>query len=344
MAATEGSQVSPQRIMEMAWSFAPPLMLASAIQLRLFDLLDAGPLTLAQAASKTSASPRGLRALMDALVALNFLAKQADRYELTPESSAFLVSGKPGYRGGFFKHVMHAMIPRWLGLTESVRTGKPSLSVNQEGAGAEFFREFVEDLFGVNYPGAAALAQSLGEALKGGPSGAPVKVLDLAAGSGVWGIALARQSPAVQVTAVDWPAVAPIAQKVAARHNIGADRFQVIAGDLLQVGFGTGYCVATLGHILHSEGEARSRKLLAKVYDALAPGGTIAIAEFVADEDRTGPPQPLIFAVNMLLHTDEGDTFTFSQLTAWLREAGFKNARQLPVPAPSPLLLATKPE
>jgi hypothetical protein len=94
---------------------------------------------------------------------------------------------------------------------------------------------------------------------------------------------------------------------------------------------------------LHSEGPGRSRQLIRKVFKALAPGGTIAIAEFVPNDERTGPPGPLIFAINMLVNTTVGDTFTFAEMSQWLREAGFKNPRQLNAGGPSPLILATKP-
>jgi hypothetical protein len=107
--------------------------------------------------------------------------------------------------------------------------------------------------------------------------------------------------------------------------------------------FGSGDQIATLGHILHSEGEKRSRQLLRKTFDALAPGGTIAIGEFVANDDRTGPPNALMFAVNMIINTEEGNTFTFAEMSSWLREAGFVNPRQFEAPAPSPLILANKP-
>src|ERR1041385_6596776 len=107
-------------------------------------------------------------------------------------------------------------------------------------------------------------------------------------------------------------------------------------GDLLDADFGQGHNIATIGHILHSEGPERSRRLLRKVFDALAPGGTVAIAEFIPNNDRTGPPNALIFAVNMLIHTTEGDTFTFKEISAWLREAGFRDVRSLEAPAPSP--------
>jgi len=167
-------------------------------------------------------------------------------------------------------------------------------------------------------------------------------VLDLAAGSGVWSIALAEKSPRVEVTVVDWPAVIPVCQKVTARRGV-ADRYHYVAGDLLEADFGSGHQAATLGHILHSEGERRSRRLLQKTFAALAPGGVIAVAEMTPNEDRTGPPFALIFALNMLVHTDEGDAFTFGEVSAWLREAGFVNPRQLDAPAPSPLILADRP-
>ena len=149
------------------------------------------------------------------------------------------------------------------------------------------------------------------------PAG-PYRVLDLAAGSGVGSIALAEKSPQVCVAVVDWPAVIPVCRKVTARRGVG-DRYEYRPGDLLEVDFGAGYQAATLGHILHSEGEKRSRALLKKVFAALAPGGVAAIAEMVPNDDRTGPAMPLIFAVNMLVHTDEGDTFTFGEMSAWLR-------------------------
>ena len=107
---------------------------------------------------------------------------------------------------------------------------------------------------------------------------------------------------------------------------------------------GQGHHVATLGHLLHSEGPDRVRALLRRSFGALAPGGVIAIQEFMPDDDRQGPPHPLIFAVNMLVNTEAGGTYTFAEIRAWLEEAGFVNARLLPVPAISPVVLANRPQ
>jgi precorrin-6B methylase 2 len=335
MTTNVSAPVTPERIMQFAWGYVPPLVLEAAIKHGVFDVLDSGPKTIAEVKQQTGASGRGLSAIMNVLVGLNLLAKDENEcYRLTPESAAFLVSTKPGFQGGMIRHCSEDLIPKWLGLNEVVATGKPAAVVNGEKAGGEFFQKFVTDIFPLSYPAAKALAQHLD--LKG-----EARVLDLATGSGVWGIALAQSSDAVRVTAVDWPEVIPVTRKTAAKFGL-AERFSFVEGDLLEADFGSGHTVATLGHILHSEGEERSRKLLAKVHGALASGGTIAIAEFLVNSDRTGPVGSLFFAVNMLVNTDSGDTYSFEEIGEWLREAGFVDTRLLEAPGPSPLILATK--
>lgn len=325
--------VTPERIMQFAWGYSAPLVLEAALRNRVFDTLDSGPKTIEEVQAATGASTRGLAAIMNALCGFEFLDKdQQGRYSLTAESAAFLVSTKPSFMGGLIRHTSE-ILPKWLQINDVVRTGKPAAAVNQEETGTEFFEKLVSDIFPMSYAPAKNLAAHLhlGKA----------QVLDLAAGSGVWSIALAQSSPDVRVSAVDWPNVLEITKKTAARFGV-ADRFSYIPGDLLSVDFGSGYNVATLGHILHSEGEERSRRLLKKTFDAMAPGGTIAIAEFLVDKDRKRATMGLIFAVNMLINTDDGDTYSFEEISDWLREAGFTNPRQLDSPGPSPLILATK--
>jgi ubiquinone/menaquinone biosynthesis C-methylase UbiE len=330
--------VTPERIMQFAWGYVPPLLLEAAIRHRVFDVLDSGPMTLSETQKETGASERGLSAVMNALVGLDFLAKDKQgRFSLTPESAAFLVSTKPGFMGGMIRHGSEQLIPKWLDLNKIVMTGKPEAAVNLEGPGGDFFQQFVNDIFPLSY----APAQVLGRHLLASGTG-PMRVLDLAAGSGVWGIAIAQGSKEVRVTAVDWPEVLPVTRKTVTGLGL-ADRFSFVAGDLLEADFGSGHTVATLGHILHSEGTERSRALIAKTFHALAPGGTIAIAEFLVNADRTGPVHALFFAVNMLVNTDNGDTYSFEEISNWLEDAGFVNARTLEAPGPSPLILATKP-
>jgi SAM-dependent methyltransferase len=327
--------VSPQRISQLAWGYAAPLIIEAALRNLVFETLDHSSSTVEEVHAATGTSVRGLTAIMDALCGLELLSKDRfGHYSLTPESDAFLVRGKPAFMGGLILHTSEQLLPKWLQINQIVRTGKPAAAVNQEGPGSEFFEQFVSDIFPMSYPSAQALAAALH--LDQG------RILDLAAGSGVWGIALAQSNPGVRVSAVDWPSVLPVTQKTVARFGL-EDRFNFIPGDLLSADFGSDYDVATLGHILHSEGKERSRRLLQKTYEALAQGGTIAIAEFLVNEEHTGPPLGLFFAVNMLINTDEGSTYSFEEISDWLLDTGFVNPHTLEVPGPSPLILAMKP-
>lgn len=330
--------VTPERLMQLSWGYAPPLIIEAAVRNGLFDALATQPMTSRDLAGATGTSQRGVTAVMDALVSLGLAARNREgQYVLTPESDTFLVSSRPGFLGGFLSHMSQTIIPSWLSLSESVRTGEPATQVNEESVGGEFFRDFVEALFPLGYPAALGVAKALEF-----PQDAAIRILDIAAGSGVWSIGFAKTYPRARVTAVDWGAVIPVTQKVVAQHGL-SERYTYISDDILEADFGAGYDVATLGQILHSEGDERSRKLIERVFQALKPGGTIVIAEFVANDDRTGPPNALIFSVNMLVHTKTGRAYTFPEIRAWLDQAGFENAELVDIPSPS-IIVARKPD
>jgi 2-polyprenyl-3-methyl-5-hydroxy-6-metoxy-1,4-benzoquinol methylase len=331
-------QVTPERLMELSFAYAPPLIISAAATNKVFDSLEHGAKTSEQVAEQTGASPRGLQILMNALVGLDLLKKHRQgKYSLTQESAAFLLSNKPGTHAGFFGTIAPQLISRWLRLSDIVREGRPAVAVNEETEGTEFFSQLVENIIPMSYPP----AQKLAEHLKLSKAKDEIRVLDLAAGSGIWGIALAQKSPRVRVTAVDWAGMIPTTKRITQKFGVG-DRFNFIEGDILEANFGSGYDIATLGHILHSEGEQRSRQLLKKTFGALKPGGTIAIAEWLVNDRRTEPTHSLMFAVQMLVNTERGDTFSFNEIRNWLEDAGFKKVRKLEAPGPSPLILATK--
>jgi 2-polyprenyl-3-methyl-5-hydroxy-6-metoxy-1,4-benzoquinol methylase len=339
MSASSNPAVRPDRIMEMIWGYAPPLILATAVHAKVFDSLDAGPKTVEELAQSTGNSARGLRAILNALVGFNFLAKNSDgRYTLMPESAAFLVSSKPGYMGKFVEFSGLKMMQTWLPLPEIVRTGKPNAAINQQDAGESFFQDLVEPIFGMSYPATQVAGQALGLANATGP----MKILDVGTGSGVWGIGLAQQSPQISVTALDLPGVLDVTRRMAARFNL-ADRFSYLPGDFHTVDFGTGFNLVTIGHILHMESVEQNRQLLKKAAAALAPKGTVVISEFLVNQDRSGPVMPLIFAVNMLAHTENGDTFSFEEISGWLQEAGLVNPRKIEPGGPVGLVMADKP-
>jgi ubiquinone/menaquinone biosynthesis C-methylase UbiE len=332
-------QVTAERLMELSFAYAPPLIISAGVSNKVFDSLEDGAKKPEQVAKETGASARALGILMNALVGLGLLRKDRQgKYSLTPESAAFLLSKKPGTHAGFFGTIAPKLISRWLRLSEIVREGRPAVAVNQETEGTEFFSQLVENIIPMSYPP----AQKLGDHLKLAKAKNEIRVLDLGAGSGIWGIALAQKSPRVRVTAVDWAGMIPTTKRITQKFGV-RDRFNYVEGDMLEANFGSGYDIATLGHILHSEGEDRSRRLLRKIFRALKSGGTIAIAEWLVNDDRTKPLPSLMFAVQMLVNTEKGDTFSFNQIKNWLEEAGFKKVRTLEAPGPSPLVLATKP-
>src|SRR6266487_2818130 len=332
-------KITTERLQQLGFAYAPPLIISAAVSNKVFDALESGAKTVEQVSKQTGASVRGLRAIMDALVGLELLKKdRKGKYSLTPESEAFLISNKPGTVAGFFSSILPQLNSRWLRLSDAMRDGRPVVAVNQETEGTEFFSELVENIIPMSYPG----AQKLGDHLKLAKAKNDVRVLDLAAGSGIWGIALSQKSPRVRVTAVDWAGMIPTTKRITEKFGV-RDRFDFVEGDILDANFGSGYDVATLGHILHSEGEERSRELLKKTFRALKSGGTIAIAEWLVDDDRTKPLPSLMFDVQMLVNTEKGDTFSFNEIKGWLQEAGFKKVRKLQAPGPSPLILATKP-
>ena len=332
-------KLTPERLQQFGFAYAPPLIISAAVNNRVFDTLQSGPKTVEQVKKQSGGSQRGLRTIMDALVGLELLKKdRQSRYSLTPESEAFLITEKPGTLARFFGSILPVMISRWLRLSEIVRDGHPAVAVNQETEGTEFFSQLVETIIPMSYAGAQKLADHLKVATAKGET----RVIDLAAGSGIWGIALAQKGPRLRVTAVDWAGMIPTTKRITEKFGV-RDRFDFIEGDLLEANFGSGYGIATLGHILHSEGEERGRQLLKKAFHALKSGGTIAIAEWLVNDDRTKPLPSLMFSVQMLVNTEKGGTFSFNEIKTWLEDAGFKKVRKLEAPGPSPLILATKP-
>src|SRR6184192_3397638 len=236
--------------MELSFAYAPPLIISAGVSNKVFDSLEGDAKTTEQVAGETGASARALGILMNALVGLGLLKKNRQgKYSLTPESAAFLLSKKPGTHAGFFGTITPQLISRWLRLSDIVRKGRPAVAVNQETEGTEFFSQLVENIIPMSYPA----AQKLADHLKIAKMENEIRVLDLAAGSGIWGIALAQKSPRVQVSAVDWAGMIPTTKRITEKFGVG-DRFKFIGGDLLKADFGDGYDIATLGHILHSEG------------------------------------------------------------------------------------------
>ncbi|HLI79068.1 MAG TPA: methyltransferase, partial [Candidatus Binataceae bacterium] len=204
---------------------------------------------------------------------------------------------------------------------------------------ADFFTILVKCIFPAGFvPAREALARV--------PRAARARIkniLDIGAGAGAWSIPFAQANRAAKVTVVDMPQVTQVTREYTARFGV-AEQYDYVEGDLREVEFGAQrYDLVLLGHIIHGEGRELGRRLIQRCAKALRDRGMLLIAEFIPNEDRTGPPLPMLFGLNMMLHTLDGDVFTMKEYRAWLKEAGFKNVKAIKTPAaPSPLLLATK--
>jgi opacity protein-like surface antigen len=215
-------RITPDRLMGFTFGFAPPAIIETGLRLGIFDLLDKGARPIDEIVASSRASPRGLRILLNALVGLDLLAKdRMERFSLTPESAHFLVSGKPTFHGAFFMLTSERMLSEWGKLSSIVRSGRPTHRINEEESGTKFFQQFVENIFPIHFPAARCLAHTL--QLSNLTS--PALVLDLAAGSGVWSVAMAKESPHVAVTAIDWPGIIPITRKVTEREGVAGLKF-----------------------------------------------------------------------------------------------------------------------
>ncbi len=310
--------------------------LNTAIELDLFRAVGAGPGDVASIAAHCQASERGIAILCDFLVVCGLLQKADGRYQHTPTSAVFLDPASPACLASASRFMANPEIHEvYQRLPEIVRSGTTTLpgqgSVEPDNP---IWVSFAENMASLVRITSVEMAKMVLASLNG-----PIRVLDIAAGHGLFGIAFAQQNPAAQITAVDWPNVLNVAQRNASAAGV-ANRFTQLPGSAFDVDFGTGFDAVLLTNFLHHFDHATNVTLLRKVHAALRPGGIAATLEFVPDEDRTSPPSAVGFALTMLTSTPAGNAYTFSQLKAMYTEAGFSNITQAPVPM-SPETLVT---
>jgi ubiquinone/menaquinone biosynthesis C-methylase UbiE len=332
------AMVSPTPLLAATFGFAITSVLVAAVELDLFTAISRGADTVERLSQETKCSPRGLRILLNALAGCGHLAKEKGRYLLTPFSAAYLSKRSRTYAGSLALH-SRMLRDNWDHLAEVVRTGKIRHAAEGAGDRGEFFSEFVDSLYGLNTPAAEAVARQL---WKGQPP-SPCHVLDVGAGSAVWSLALAKRAPQVRVTVADWPTVIEKATKHFVAREKMEDRYSYLPGDFRETDFGeSAFDLAYLGHVCHGEGAGGTRKLFGRLRRALKKGGRVVIADMLPDEERCQATFPLLFAVNMLVNTENGDTFTLGEYRHWLEASGFRQVRALNVPGPSPVIVAIK--
>jgi SAM-dependent methyltransferase len=313
---------SPALFFDTIGAYQRTEALRAAIELDLFSLMAAGRRTADELAEACRAEPRGVRILADYLTILGFLRKDGDRYEPTPDARVFLDRASPAYVGDAARFLLAPELREGFGrLTEAVRRG--GTAVSDEGTVSHdnpIWVEFARAMAPLMQMPARLLA-----GLVGGDAGKPLRVLDVAAGHGLFGIAIAERHPQAHVTALDWANVLAVAEENA-RHAGLAGRYTSLPGSAFDVAWGGPYDLVLLTNFLHHFDSATCERLAARAYEALAPGGRALTLDFIPEPDRVTPPETAGFALVMLATTARGDAYTFAELQAMFARAGFSRS------------------
>lgn len=318
---------SPEFLFETFNAYQRTAALKAGIDLDVFTAIGEGATTKEALSARCQTSERGMRILCDYLAILGLLAKSDGRYELTPESAAFLDRRSPMCLGSISNFLASPEIRHAFDdLAEVVRRGRTvwpgAGSVEPENPIWVEFARSMASLQGLP----AELVTNL---LTG--SGAPKKILDIAAGHGLFGIALLKRIPTAEVIALDWNAVLAVAHENAVKAGV-ADRLTRLPGDAFSVDYGTGFDTILLTNFLHHFNPADIVRLLKRVRAALVPGGRAVALEFVPNEDRVTPPAAASFSMIMLGTTRDGDAYTASQYERFFGDAGFSRCEVQPLP------------
>ncbi len=327
---------SAEIVFDTLFAYQKAAALKTAIDLELFTAIDDGAHTAAAIATRTNVSERGARILCDYLTVNKLLAKSDGMYQLVPESAAFLSKRSPAYLGTIANFLLRPELKNnFENLTEAVRRGGVGPHDNNiVSTENPVWVEFARSMMPMMMPAAEAIAERLA-------SSESIKVLDIAAGHGAFGIALARRSSKAEIVALDWKPVLGLAEEHAKAAGV-QDRYRTIAGDAFTVDYGSGYDVVLVTNFLHHFDAPTNTNMLKKVHAALKPGGRVAVLEFVPNPDRVSPPMPAGFSLTMLAETAGGDAFTFAELRGQLADAGFHDVEAHGLPTPQTLLIARK--
>jgi 2-polyprenyl-3-methyl-5-hydroxy-6-metoxy-1,4-benzoquinol methylase len=319
---------SPALFFDTATAYQRSEALKAAVELDLFSQVAAGHRTADQLAQACRAAPRGVRILADYLTTLGLLHKRDGRYELTADTAMFLDRRSPAYVGGALEFLLAPGLREgFQRLTAAVRKGGTAAS--DEGTVSPdnpIWVAFARAMAPLMRQPAQLLA-----GLAGGDAGRPLRVLDVAAGHGLFGLAVAERYPRAHVTAMDWPNVLAVAEENA-RAAGAAGRYALRPGSAFEVDWGGPYDVVLLTNFLHHFDVPTCEQLAAKAYAALAPAGQALTLEFIPEPDRVTPAPAASFALVMLATTARGDAHTFAELQSVFARAGFQRSEFHPLP------------
>ena len=322
--AAQHHQPTPERFFNAINAYQQTEAIKAAIELEIFTAIAEGNVQAASIAKRCQAAERGVRILCDFLTIHGFLTKDGDTYVLAPDSALFLDRHSPAYVGGAIEFLLTSRVREGNArITEAVRQGGTALGEGTLARENPDWERFAKAMMPLMQMPAEIMATEL---RKGGEA---QKVLDVAAGHGIFGIAVAKQNPAAHVYAADWKNVLEVASKNAQALGV-ADRYHLLPGSAFETDFGANYDLVLITNFLHHFDPPTCTGFMRKVHSALKPGGRAVIAELVPNPDRITPPTAAAFSMMMLATTPRGDAYTFVELESISKNAGFTRVELAP--------------
>ena len=322
MSTSAAQQPSPLLFFQTVNAHQRTEALKAAIELEVFTAIGEGNTTAAQIAKRCQTSERGMRILCDFLTTMEMLTKQGDNYALTLDSATFLDKRSPAYVGGAIEFMCSPMlVDAAKNMKEAVRKGGTAM----EGDGTVDAENPIWVKFARGMAPIMGMPAQMIAKLVDPNADRKLRILDIAAGHGLFGIAFATQNRQAEITAVDWKPVLEVAKENAQKAGV-SDRYNTKEGNAFDVDFGTGYDLVLLTNFLHHFDPPTNETLLRKVRAALADGGRAVTLEFVPNEDRVTPPDAARFSMQMLIGTPSGDAYTFPELERMFANAGFSRS------------------
>jgi 2-polyprenyl-3-methyl-5-hydroxy-6-metoxy-1,4-benzoquinol methylase len=323
MASKPGAaEPNPNLVYETLNAYQNTAALKAAIELDLFTKIGQGFDTVAALAERCQATARGVRILCDYLTILGFLSKTGQRYALTLDSATFLDRRSPAYQGsssGFL--ALPETVNAFMHLGETIHTGRPPMGAGEGSVSHEnpIWVDFARSMAPLTIPVAEEIARAFDA-----DRGRKWKVLDIAAGHGLFAITIAKHNPNAEIFAQDWPNVLDVAEENARAYGV-AGRFHRLPGSAFEVDFGSGYDIVLVTNFLHHFDPPTNEGLLRKIAQSIAPGGTVVTMDLVPNPDRISPARAASFSMMMLGMTPAGDAYTFAEYEQMFRNAGFRS-------------------
>lgn len=325
----DSAGVLPDDVNELIRGFMPSRAVLTALELDVFTAVGKGA-SARQVAGKVQAAVRATETLLNALVSLKLLEKADETYTNTPLSARFFVDGTPDSARSAQLHTAN-LWKRWSTLTEAVRAGTSVAPRGENGWVAPFIAAMDHT--------ARGRARAVVQAVEVNGSR---RMLDLGGGSGAYSIAFAKAAPALEAEIIDLPEVLPITEEHIRKAGL-ADRIRTRAGDMLTIPLESGrYDLVLLSAICHMYSPEENQKLFERAYTALAPKGRLVVSDFILEPDKTAPRFGALFALNMLVATRAGASYSEPEYEAWMKQAGFAEAKRVRIPGPVNLMIATK--